>query len=227
MIMETEPFFWMINHTYRDRGVREKTVGYPADDEFAGKVSIDRDQNWGIKNAGGIRSLCRGLNGEKLHGIPAAVFIISNKSQAFFHNPWDDFLDQRSGTIQYHGDAKYRRDKAAEDWPGNKLLLGIYDEILKRKYQSVPPILYFTREKSGYVTFRGLCTLNAVKKYCFEDREYQVLNYRYTLFIVDTDQVNPDWLVRRAIEGSDVDELIAPEVWKQYIKTGASSKVSL
>ena len=225
--METEPFFWMLNHTYRDKGVRDKTKGYPPEDEFASKVSIDRKQNWGIKNTGGIRSLARGLNGARIGGIPAAVFIISNKSQAFFHNPWDDSLDQRSSIIQYHGDAKYRLDRDAESWPGNKLLLGIYDEILKGNLQSVPPILYFTKEKSGYVIFRGLCTLKEVKKYCFEDMGYQVLNYRYTLIILDTDKINPEWLVRRATDGPDVDESIAPEVWTQYVRLGVPHQRTL
>ena len=52
-----ENFYWKINHNYRDCGVKDSALGYPDEDEFASKVSIDRAAHWGIANAGGIRTL--------------------------------------------------------------------------------------------------------------------------------------------------------------------------
>ena len=55
----------------------------------------------GISNAGGIRPLLT------RDGELAALILITHEVRGPSHNPWEDFVDLRSGTIRYWGDAKY------------------------------------------------------------------------------------------------------------------------
>ncbi len=106
--MKSEKEVWKIDHSYRDIGVKDKSKGYPPEDEFASRVSIDRTQQWGIANSGGIRKLSSGKEKKKNNKLPpAAVFLITNTSSNAFHNPWEDSIDYATGTVTYWGDAKY------------------------------------------------------------------------------------------------------------------------
>lgn len=215
-------FFWRVDHTYRDAGIRSQEQGYPAEDEFASRVSIDRSQRWGIANSGGIRRLSSGHDKKKdSRLLPAAVFLISNQHVSGFHNPWDDYIDYLTGTVRYWGDAKFKAGYGVSDWKGNALMESINHLILRGEFSSVPPILYFIKEKTGYVTFKGLCVLEFLEKEWFLDNGKRVVNYRCNLAILDADEVDPRWLVKLAMsKNADLDDIYVPAAWKAYQHTG-------
>lgn len=220
-------FFWRIDYRYKDLGVKTKMQGYHTNDDFASKISIDRVQHWGIANAGGIRILSAGRNGKKDDKLlPAAVFLITSQPASVFHNPWEDSIDYATGTAIYWGDAKYREGYDVERWKGNALLAKIYDLVLRGEYSFTPPILYFVKEKKSEVVFKGLCVIDSLEKTWFEDKGKRVINYRFTLSILNVDRIDPDWLVSRARNGNiDPDDKTVPEAWKRYTRNGYKDKL--
>ena len=165
-------FYWHIDNAYRDAQERPG-------DEFASKVRIDKEQMWGIANSGGIRVLKGGDNGIKNNSKTAALFCITNSSSSSFHNPWDDIIDPLNGTIYYWGDAKSHDIKKRDDWPGNKRLINVYQQVLDGNYSDVPPILFFEKPKSGKMIFKGLCAIESYEPTWFMDGESRVSNYRF------------------------------------------------
>jgi len=218
---------WKIDHIYRDAGVKSKAEGYPISDEFASRVSIDRRQNWGIKNAGGIRKLSSGKGLQKNDNLtPAAVFLITSTSGNIFHNPWEDYIDHESGTLVYWGDAKYEKGKWVDSWHGNVILKKIHENVLEGEYHKHPPILYFVREKIGFVTFKGVCVIEGFDKTWFMDKDQRVINYRFKLAVLNIDSIDPEWLVERAKnQGIDPDSGITPSAWKKFIQTGLKDRL--
>jgi hypothetical protein len=229
-----ENFYWKINHNYRDCGVRDSTLGYPDEDEFASKVSIDRAAHWGIANAGGIRTLrSSSLSTTQSDGskntiddvnIPAAVFLISSKVNTSFDKPWEDKIDLPSGSIVYWGDAKPHQDNKIDDWPGNKVLAKINKLIKEDRLDLIPPILVFEREQQGQVTFKGLCILNSLEQTSHQIGGEQFKNYKCALTILNTLKVDPEWLKFRA-SGHEGSETKCPDAWLQY-KNGSISKLT-
>ncbi|HOW53714.1 MAG TPA: restriction endonuclease [Syntrophorhabdaceae bacterium] len=219
---------WKIDQTYVDSGVKIRDDGYSADDQFASALSLDRNQNWGIKNAGGIRTLSSGMGNRKDKSLtPAALFLITTQYGHIFHNPWEDFIDYTTGTIFYWGDAKYEPGKNVDQWPGNFILKNIYENVLVGNRDKHPPILYFMKEKPGTVTFKGLCVLDGMDKTWFIDNGNRVVNYRFKLAILNIEEVDSEWLCQRARNrNSEPNHVLIPPVWKQYIKTGFKDRLT-
>ena len=225
--MDRDSVIWRIDHEYRDAGVKSKKQGYPASDQFASLVSIDRSQNWGIKNAGGIRKLSSGKGIKKNDQLPpAAIFLITSTPGNTFHNPWEDSIDYSSGTLLYWGDAKYEKDRQVDSWPGNLALKKIHEHILRGEYHLHPPVFYFVREKIGFVTFRGVCVIEDLDQTWFMDKGRRVINYRFKLAVLDIGSVDPNWINLRAKnQGIDPDSTIVPSAWKIFIKTGRINRL--
>lgn len=219
---------WEIDHTYIDAGVRSKQGGYSEKDEFASWVSIDRKQNWGIKNAGGIRKLSSGRGAQKNNALPpAAIFLITSRYGNSFHNPWEDSIDYGTGTVSYWGDAKYETGKNVDDWPGNVALRKIHDSILEGRFSEHPPILYFIKEKPGYVTFKGLCVIEDMSKTWFLDKGRRVINYRFKLALLNATGVNADWLLERARnQNADPESDLVPRAWRRFVKVGFKDRLT-
>lgn len=218
---------WKIDHTYRDAAIKAKIDGYPVEDEFASRVSIDRDQQWGIQNAGGIRPLSSGSETVKDKKLPpAAIFLVTTLPDTIFHNPWEDTIDYTTGTVTYWGDARFVAGKSIDDWKGNTALKKIYDNNASSNTGCQPPILYFTKERAGHVTFKGLCIIEHMEKAWFMDRERRVENYRFQLGILNVGSVNSQWLIDRAKNnGQDPSSIVVPAEWIKYKRTGNSNKL--
>ncbi|WP_008295270.1 restriction endonuclease [Congregibacter litoralis] len=84
----------------------------------------------------------------------------------------------------------------------------------------MPPILHFSKQKSGWLTFNGLCALADVRHAWFEDGGKVIKNLRILLSILDTETVSAKWLRERVTSGDmrEADKNYAPEVWRKVIK---------
>jgi len=134
--------------------------------------------------------------------LPAYVVRVTHIA-GDYANPWHDVIDDRAGVIKYWGDAKHsERAKTTDDFPGNRCLKAIYDELLIGRRQTLPPILHFSRPSSGKLVFNGLCVLEAMELSWFEGKGRPIRNYRYGLSILDEEYVDVDWLPNRKAGGA-------------------------
>jgi hypothetical protein len=132
------------------------------------------------------------------------------------HNPWDDIVDEISGSIHYWGDAKFSsRGRPYNRFPGNARLEAANNIRLAGRITEMPPILHFSKRRSGYVTFNGLCVLSDLRHAWFEDKGKPVKNLRALLSILDTETVSSEWLRQRVIGGdiAKADQEHAPLAW--------------
>lgn len=206
---------WRVGYEYRDR------VGH-ADDEF---VSWLQTAAGSIPNGGGIR--CRDrqhdpdIDPETGRKIPAFVILITSEKAKEYHNPWDDLVDNISGNIHYWGDAKHAsRGRLYDQFPGNARLEAINNMRLAGSLEKMPPVLHFSRKRTGYVTFNGLCALSDLRHSWFEDKGRPVKNLRALLSILDTETVPLEWLRERVTAAStkEADAKLAPKVWMEARK---------
>ncbi len=98
-------------------------------------------------------------------------------------------------------------------------MLSIFEHVLDNRLSELPPILHFSKVKSGLVQFNGLCVLKNLELTWFKDTGSPVKNYRAELTILDTEKVSVSWLHNR-VQCSDSQQLnsAAPKVWEDYIK---------
>jgi hypothetical protein len=204
--------WWRVGHEYRDRG--GKTF---EDDEILGWLNTDAGS---IANSGGIRYkdpvANRAVDQETGRTIPAFFILLTRDMSAQHHNPWDDLVDEISGNIHYWGDAKHlSRNQRYDSFRGNARLEATNNLRLVGRISEMPPILHFSKRRSGYLTFNGLCVLSDLRHAWFEDKGRPVKNLRALLSILDTEMVNVEWLRQRVITGprADVDSAFAPDAW--------------
>lgn len=205
-----------LGHTYKDilSVSREE-------DEFVSWFSYGDS---GIGNSGGIRGakyLTRNSN------LPAYIVLITRNISHRWYNPWEDIVDYSTGNIFYWGDAKFDREKSYGDFRGNKHLKNTFDKILENDLIEVPPILHFSKVKSGVVKFNGLCVLNNLELTWFEDNGNPVKNYRCELSILDIESVEISWLHDR-VQYDEISDLNknSPIVWRDY-QNGNTKKLDV
>lgn len=203
---------WRVGHEYRDRG--GKTF---EDDEILGWLNTDAGS---IANSGGIRYKDpvgnRAIDDETGRPIPAFFILITRDMTAQHHNPWDDLVDEGSGNIHYWGDAKYSsREKRYNAFRGNARLEATNNLRLAGRLSEMPPILHFSKRRSGYLTFNGLCVLSDLRHPWFEDKGRPVKNLRALLSVLDTETVSAEWLRQRVVAGhlGNADSVLAPDAW--------------
>ena len=209
--------FWRVGHQYRDKaGVKFK------EDELLRWLNTSAGT---IANSGGIRfkdSVSQGpYDPETSRAVPAYFILMTRDMSAQHHNPWDDIVDEVSGNIYYWGDAKFSaREKLFNHFPGNARLEATNNLRLAGRLDEMPPILHFSKQKSGWLTFNGLCALSDVRHAWFEDEGKPIKNLRILLSILDTEKVSAEWLRQRVIaeDVRAVDRTYAPEVWRKVTK---------
>lgn len=198
---------------------------YKIGHQYKDILSVSRDQDefvsWfsfgesGIGNSGGIRA-ARYLN--IASQIPCYIVLVTRTISHRWYNPWEDIIDYSSGYIHYWGDAKFDNEKEYDEFRGNKHLKNVHHKILENKLSEVPPILHFSKVKSGVVKFNGLCILSGLELTWFEDKGNPTKNYRCELTILDTESVSVDWLHDRVeCEDPKLLDTNAPKAWKDYI----------
>jgi restriction endonuclease Mrr len=199
---------YKIGHVYTDKG----GISHP-NDQFLRWINIEGS---GMGNSEGIRALNYVQKDSKY--LPAYIILVSHEIKRS-GNPWQDFVDFNSATITYWGDAKYDIKKKYDSFKGNKRLLQVREAVLDGLLKQIPPILYFSKPKTGVVEFKGLCVMEDLQITWFEDQGRPVKNYRIELAILDCEDVSIEWLHERArCVNSDKLNEHAPRIWKDYIK---------
>jgi hypothetical protein len=199
---------YRVGNEYRDRGGTTLEG-----DEFLAWINVPGS---GMGNSEGIRSL-RYIS--KLNLLPACLILVTHERTGGHKNPWDDLVDYGSGEILYWGDAKAHDTRRHSDFKGNKVLESIYNEILDGNRQAVPPILHFSKPRSGVVRFNGLCALEKLDLSWFDDHGKPVRNYRAHLTVLDVEEVSVEWLHSRMRAATLAQaNKGAPAAWKQYLK---------
>ncbi|NOD62037.1 MULTISPECIES: restriction endonuclease [unclassified Ruegeria] len=209
--------FWRVGHQYRDKaGVKFE------DDELLRWLNTSAGS---IANSGGIRfkdPISGGpVDPETDRAVPAFFVLVTRDMSAQHHNPWDDVVDEVSGNIYYWGDAKFSaREKLFNQFPGNARIEATNNLRLAGRLDEMPPILHFSKQRSGWLTFNGLCALSDVRHAWFEDEGKPIKNLRILLSILDTETVPAEWLRQRVIayDVRKVDRNLAPEVWRKAMK---------
>jgi hypothetical protein len=203
---------WRVGHEYRDRG----GIKFE-DDEVLKWLATEAGT---IANSGGIRFKDPisnpSIDLETGKVVPAYFILVTSDMSAHHHNPWDDLIDEVSGNINYWGDAKFGdRTRHYNQFKGNARLEAANNLRLSGRSNEIPPILHFSKKRSGYLTFNGLCALSDIKHAWFEDNERPVKNIRALLSILDAEEVSVEWLNQRVISGDShaADKKLAPSAW--------------
>jgi len=156
-----------------------------------------------------------------LKNLPVYAFIVLVTTGTSINpsaNPWEDEVDPLTGEITYWGDAKWDTKRLDVDsFVGNRSLRAAFDALLQGRKEIVPPILHFSKTKSGWVRFNGLCALEQLELSWFEDHGHPVQNYRARLAILDEANIPTDWLHRR-MTATTPQELTkdGPAAWRDY-----------
>jgi len=167
----------------------------------------------GMRNMGGIRP----FKFVHLKHLPMHAYIVLVTDELSGHsvrNPWEDSIELNAGRITYWGDAKWDAKRTIDDFVGNRAVRAAADTT---DVQLRPPILHFSKDKTGSVRFNGLCVIERIDIAWFEDHGRPVRNYRLQLAILSEEFVDIAWLHRRATAES-VDELSdgEPISWRHY-----------
>ena len=204
---------WRVGHMYRDRaGIKF------VDDELLRWLNTSVGS---IANSGGIRFKDSKSSGprdpETGRIVPAYFVLVTRDMSAQHHNPWDDMIDEVNGNIYYWGDAKFSsRERLFNQFPGNARIEATNNLRLAGRFAELPPILHFSKRRTGYLTFNGLCALSDVRHAWFEDNGQPIKNLRILLSILDTETVPAEWLRRRVVcdDVRKADCTFAPDVWR-------------
>lgn len=204
-----------VGHDYRDR------AGYP-DDEVLAWLTTGSGT---ISNAAGIRfkdqTIKPTTDDETGRSVPAYFVLVTSDKSSQHHNPWDDVVDEISGNIHYWGDAKFSsRKRAYNEFTGNSRLEAVNNIRLAGRLADMPPFLHFSRKRSGWLTFNGLCALSDLRHEWFEDKGKPVKNLRALLSVLDVEEVPADWLNARVLTDdlAGVDRKFAPNAWLKVKK---------
>ena len=203
--LDRSNLFFEVGVEYRDTGSPNKS-----EDQFLRWINIPGS---GMKNMGGIRWL---KTKSKKRQNSDGIVLVSSHLNTDSHNPWDDIVDFHLGSVRYWGDAKFHQKKGIDDFEGNKNLRRAIDESDRSRH---PFILHFSKTRSGWMRFNGLCVLNSLDLAWFQDLGRPVQNYRATLSILDCKRVSVDWITRwRTEDKLSVRLEGAPEAWDNYIR---------
>lgn len=210
---------YRLGHEYIDKASTRNE-----EDQFSRWINI---KNSGMRNSPGIRPL---KYVSRFSDAPAYLILVTSDTNSGESNPWHDIVDLSEGEILYWGDAKFNYEKRYDDFEGNKTLEVINHLILDGNFKHVPPILHFSKTRTGIVRFNGLCILDKLELTWFVDNKsgLPIKNYRCHLSILDVEEVDITWLHNRA-RANDFEEINfidkdAPSSWREY-KNGKINKL--
>lgn len=208
-----------VGEPYRSKGQKYE------EDKFARWINKPLDKGVGIGNSRGIRKIDNEQEDEKIEFL---VFYSKNISKSSSENPWDDITNLEDGRIKYWGDAKPKHDKVDEP-DGNSWIKDIYSSYYaKENREQAPPVLYFENSENedgeNCVRFKGLCIIDElhIERYRYEGDI--VVNYLVELAVLDTDEVSLEWIHEKAKKSTNEK---APDVWKEWVKTGKVKRYNI
>ncbi|HYO56737.1 protein NO VEIN domain-containing protein [Archangium sp.] len=203
--------FFRPGHDYRDKGAPNDP-----EDQFMGWINLG---GRGMANAPGIRPLWY-FSKRPFTDLPSFLVLVTKKSSTGgSYNPWDDVIDLKNGMVLYWGDAKLHPEKRFTEFPGNRTLEEVWKAVKAGKRDELPPILHFVKNKSGWVTFTGLCSLTSLWPDHFEEEGQLVENYRCRLRVLGLGPVPVEWLhARREARTLLEAQRGAPEMWTAWVR---------
>lgn len=149
----------------------------------------------------------------------------SSTGQSQRQDPWDDIINMEDGIAYFWGDSKSGDGPDPLSRPGNKWVKNEYCRNYARNRRSeAAPVLLFEKERSGYVTFRGVCIISGLEIERHKDGGDTVVNYRIELDILDADTVDLEWIHRKSRTGTDSG---GPESWNHWVETGTVRRYSI
>lgn len=149
----------------------------------------------------------------------------SSDSQSQRRDPWDDIINMEDGIAYFWGDSKAGDGPDPLKRDGNTWVKDEYCRTYaQNRRPEAPPVLLFQKERTGYVTFRGVCLISGLSIDRHKDAADTVVNYRIELDILDADVVDLEWIHRKARTGADVG---GPEAWKHWVDTGTVRRYSV
>lgn len=207
--------------TERDRiyrvGKEYRNYAGAPDDQYSSWLAEPLDG--GIQPPAGINSLDNPAT-----GTPEFFVFWSGEGSRNNQNPWNDIINLDDGYARYWGDAKPKHDHP-EDAKGNEKVKRVYNQTYGRgERAAAPPVLLFHRERSGYVTFKGLCLITGLQISRYRSEGHIVPNYLFDLAILDTDDVPLDWIHTKTLHGA---KNRGPEAWRNWVENGTVHRYSI
>lgn len=211
------PRSFQIGHEYRDTGVGYKT---DPEDEFQSWLTEPVPEGEPAFIPMKAMKPLRTYSDSSEIGDLAAFILVSDDRDTVYL----DQLVLEEGKIKYWGDAK-RQDSDEEiqisEFYGNKHLLSEAKKVERGRFERTSPILFFEKDRSGYVQFQGLCILEEVTrdkyKQSFDGTRVWTPNYLFHLAVLDADSVSLQWIHSRVKKGTDSHQ---PDVWERWKTTG-------
>ncbi len=149
----------------------------------------------------------------------------SSSGQSQRRDPWDDIINMEDGIAYFWGDSKAGDGPDPLSRSGNKWVKKEYCRSYARNRRSdAAPVLLFEKERSGYVTFKGVCIISGLEIERHKDGDNTVVNYRIELDILDADTVDLEWIHRKSRTGIDAG---GPESWNHWVDTGTVRRYSI
>lgn len=169
---------------------------------------------------------------DKIARRPAILISSSPHKRGSSETPWQDFFDPDNGHIRYFGDNKNPGKDPAKA-PGNKALLAAFQLAHSHdadQRAQTPPLLFFERQKKGYLLFQGFGVIQSIDLRTQWDNKNQrsFTNYvfDFTVFNLEAEHDVFDWEWIRSrrdkqLSLKDTNEL-APNSWREWLHKGAN-----
>lgn len=149
----------------------------------------------------------------------------SSTSQSQRRDPWDDIINMEDGIAYFWGDSKSGDGPDPLSRSGNRWVKKEYcHNYAQNRRSNAAPVLLFEKERSGYVTFKGVCIISGLNIERHKDGDDTVVNYRIKLDILDADTVDLEWIHRKSRTGVDAG---GPEAWNHWVDTGTVRRYSV
>lgn len=176
--------------------------------------------NGGVNSGMGIHRLQNPRTGD----CEFLVFY-SSDGPSESRDPWEDVINLDDGVVRYWGGSKAGSGPDPLAGLGNSWVKTQYCETYAKNNRSAaPPVLLFRKDRSGYVTFCGLCIMTGLSVERHRDDGEIVVNYLIDMKILDTDTVELEWIHRKARTGYDVG---GPKAWNHWVDTGTIRQYSI
>jgi hypothetical protein len=202
---------YVMNQEYRSSSNK-------SEDQFQSWINEPIDR--GIKNSGGIRCIYNQQTDKR-----EFLVFVSKRGQSEYSNPWEDIVNIEEGVVHYWGDAKAKHAPNPDEPLGNSWVKEDYcSTYAKGDRENAPPVLLFENPEPGWVVFRGVCVITDMSIERHKDDGDTVVNYLYRLAILDADEVDLEWIHRKALTGEDKG---GPDAWNKWVREGRISRYTV
>jgi hypothetical protein len=230
MMIETLPYFITIRLLpYHNISMGEYGDQYVVGQEYRNSTATETNQYYKWLNG----PLDGGINPQmgigKLENLDTGEYeflvFYSSTSQSQRRDPWDDIINMEDGIAYFWGDSKAGDGPDPLTRDGNSWVKKEYcNNYARNRRSEAAPVLLFEKERSGYVTFKGVCIISGLNIERHKDGDETVVNYRIKLDILDADAVDLEWIHRKSRTGVDTG---GPEAWNHWVDTGTVRRYSI